>query len=246
MVSNIRLTGKVAIKGIKSIPGNGVSVMARDKDEVDEIVRQIELAHGQTFDIKPVKMRDPTVTLFLQGTNYTTQGVKDEILSRQQGMSENSIEVKKIAGTKNGNSIVYIQTKPEAYDIIKRQGHNLYVGWLCARVKDALPTNQCYKCHRFGHNARDCENKVEGVKALRCCYCGGDHRPESCGQMREPECPNCTDWNKRNCVANNRKASQRNYVPLPTYRTDHSAKDTNCPYYVKAMNNARSLIDYGL
>lgn len=45
----------------------------------------------------------------------------------------------------------------------------IYIGWECCRVKDYVDLARCYKCQRYGHVAKVCQNKEV------CSFCAGEH-----------------------------------------------------------------------
>lgn len=55
-----------------------------------------------------------------------------------------------------------------------RERDKIYIGWECCRVKDYIDLARCYKCQRYGHVAKVCQNKET------CSYCAGEHKFADC------------------------------------------------------------------
>lgn len=63
----------------------------------------------------------------------------------------------------------------------------IYRGWASYRVEDYCGVTRCYRCHRYGHLARNCRS------AETCGHCGAEgHGIRTCPATSEaPKCANC-------------------------------------------------------
>ncbi|XP_053966117.1 uncharacterized protein LOC128868263 [Anastrepha ludens] len=89
------------------------------------------------------------------------------------------------------------------------------IGWVYCRIREKAAITRCYKCHDFGHLARNC--KSEDDRTTQCFRCGGqDHKVKNC--VNTPRCALClqhgeSDTNHvsggRTCPAFQRAAQQK-------------------------------------
>lgn len=85
-------------------------------------------------------------------------------------------------------------------------------------IYEDVPVLQCQRCCRFGHSS-----SAKGCKYTpRCRYCGADekgpggHRSKVCPKIKDPVCPNCTEYNEENEI-------------LPSEPPAHHAFNFKCP-----------------
>jgi hypothetical protein len=76
-------------------------------------------------------------------------------------------------------------------------------------VTEEIRVKQCFRCHRFGHMAKECKNKE------LCFKCGKEgHRKSECGAEAK-RCPNC--------------------IRARRGQTNHCATDRKCPELQRRM-----------
>lgn len=98
----------------------------------------------------------------------------------------------------------------------------LYVDWTSCRIRDYASVTRCWKCHGFGHPEKYCRQATP-----TCGHCASSgHDTKSCTLLAEaPKCINCKKFGKPH---------------------GHSAKDTNCPAYLRALESELGRTDFGV
>ncbi|GIX87692.1 hypothetical protein CDAR_616951 [Caerostris darwini] len=98
------------------------------------------------------------------------------------------------------------------------------LGWERVPVREYIRPLQCYKCGKFGHQAKNCSEDKEV-----CTKCGGhDHRWNNC--KMQPKCINCHHNNVKN---------------KSTLDTSHSCTEKSCPSYLREIKFITNKTDYG-
>jgi hypothetical protein len=220
--------GNFAIKSVKTITGNGISILCRSKEEAKELHNQLTEECRELVSKQP-QLRDPRFSFFLPGVDYDIVDIKEEIVKKNPTIRENDIELTNLTKTKNGNTIAYVNTKPDAYRVIKEYGFRLYVYFECVNLRKMPATSQCFNCGRFGHNSKKCLFTLNDNPAKQCLRCGENHTYLGC--TNAPKCSNC----------NHKNANTKNDNLL---KVDHSANDPNCPCFKRAMKQAELQINY--
>ncbi|KIJ57371.1 hypothetical protein M422DRAFT_108922, partial [Sphaerobolus stellatus SS14] len=93
----------------------------------------------------------------LQGAEFISRKTREEL--KAQNKKESSL-------------VLYFTDRETANRCIERQIS--YEGTLYRTAKFIRRPPRCYKCHRFGHFARDCRSEAS------CGRCAGSHRMQDC------------------------------------------------------------------
>lgn len=97
----------------------------------------------------------------------------------------------------------------------------VFVDQSSCRVKDYLSVARCFNCQGLGHVGKHCLQKNP-----ICSHCAENHESKSCkNKDKTPCCINC-------------RKGKRN--------DGHTANDSNCPSYAKAIRQLVDMTDYGL
>ncbi|KAF2903870.1 hypothetical protein ILUMI_02306 [Ignelater luminosus] len=113
-----------------------------------------------------------------------------ETLSKRLKDEEYRVYTSKPNSRENGQvATVRIEIK-EANKLISRE--KMKVGWTNCRIPEIITPTRCYKCHKYGHQARNCDVEVEPMiernkKCLKCWQEG--HAAGEC--KNNPYCYEC-------------------------------------------------------
>ena len=113
-------------------------------------------------------------------------------------------------------------------DILKR-GSSLRIENRSCRVNDRFHILQCGKCLEFGHKAQNCARDT-----VSCKHCGDD------GHLFGV-CPHKDNKDKMRC-SNCKKLQPQNTMSVSA---DHSSRSHSCPLYIKRLEYAIGMTNWG-
>nr|XP_027203062.1 uncharacterized protein LOC113796958 [Dermatophagoides pteronyssinus] len=126
-----------------------------------------------------------------------------------------------------GSKFVILEASPQIWQICTNLG-NLFIGYKCCLVKNHVNVRHCFKCLRFGHIAKFCNNNPV------CSKCNDGHSSKDCSvQITTTRCVNCI-WTNQN---------RRENAEL--VNIDHSVFSKECPLYKSALEKTYNYYDYG-
>lgn len=233
-LKRVNLTGKgIRVKNIKTIGRKGVSVICAERGDAEKLCQLLNSEESDTIQAKTPTKRDPTLTFLLKGKDHDLTDLKASIMDDNDSLKESdSFSLVHKYHTKNGNTIIVMQVKPSTYQTLKQHDFHLYVPWTRVTLREQDPVTQCFKCQRFGHKASKCRFTIDGNPS-RCVRCSGHHHDEAHECTADLCCANCKE---HNVIASKNK--------WKLVDTKHAANDQNCQARIKAINRARSLINY--
>ena len=138
------------------------------------------LVHGvQTKDFKPENLEETKKTIFSQNPGMESKvNILRTYWSRKAKLLQKPV-----------TSLHLDLATPEQANLLIEKG--VVLGYTLHEVEPALlatSVTQCYKCARFGHQARTCQAQAQ------CTACGGKHARRDCQTSPEtltPKCANC-------------------------------------------------------
>lgn len=114
---------------------------------------------------------------------------------------------------------IIVETNIKTFKYLMKKG-KICFDLMMIHVDELIDTPVCFKCTKLGHVAKHCTEKTE-----KCYKCGGNHAGNNCGSSKL----NCA-----NCEAAKISADMRK----------HSARDKNCPVYIKRLEVIRRNATY--
>lgn len=121
------------------------------------------------------------------------------------------------------------EVSPDMRRLILSMG-KVSVNWMKCQAKDYIPVIRCYKCNRFGHFSKDCQEEEE-----ICGKCSEKHPTRNCNKTPDAyKCINCTRSNVHNAKYGNKEIEQ-----------NHSAFNLNCPSFKRIQKIIIEKTNYG-
>lgn len=136
---------------------------------------------------------------------------------------KNSIQgkiVHKSVYGKDQRSTIIAEVDVKTYERMQEEG-KVKIGWNICKVQDYIRILRCFKCSGYYHFAKDCKNNIT------CGNCGRKHTTKEC-KNETKKCVNCEEKIKS--------------FKIKDINSNHSAFDTNCPYYKKEYEKQRNKI----
>jgi hypothetical protein len=218
----------VRVNKLKSIGRGGIIMECSLKEECDKIKDRVnQKLHGKV-EAKIPNKKLPKMII----KNISADVIEDDIL--QMIFSQNphvgdlitkgeKLNLIRIQKTRMGLKHAIIEVSPLVWSYFQSNNF-LYISFSRCKVDEYNYVIQCYKCHGYGHFAREC------TSAELCANCGNLHKTEDC-KSRELSCVNCIKFNEK--VKNSVKRVNIN----------HKANDKCCSSYKRIISIIKSKID---
>ncbi|XP_023219070.1 uncharacterized protein LOC111621218 [Centruroides sculpturatus] len=219
----------LGVKRLRKINNGGVAVDLVDVSDVEFLQEKVNDIPGLSARIAkkqrpllklafvPISVPRETLTksIYEQNLHFHTSSSYESY-----EMFESDVQVKFPIKQRDPNYITWvIQVSPEIREMLLKKG-KICVEWTRCPIYDFVPTNQCFRCLRFGHRARDCM-----LQTMVCSHCGEDHLFKDCtNKHKRPRCANCVRENNK--------------------EHDHNTMDRRCQTYLRAKAQAIERTDY--
>lgn len=223
LTTTLKETGNM--RGVQPI--NGGRVILRYKDENQKSMAVNELGNkGGAFIIGGSKTQKPTFTVTGVWRGYLDEEIKQMIIAENEDFDKEFgeaflREAKVVVRKKCRNDKRENVTLEAPANIVKhmiRKG-TINLDMRPAHINEAVTVTICFNCHRFGHVMKFC------TFGQTCQHCGGSHDGLQC-EAEERDCVNCRAYR------------------LPAELRRHSARDKDCPMYIRRENANRRRIQY--
>lgn len=218
----------IAVSKVKFAREGGVVVGCTDRKDIEKLCGTLKETLGQEYEVAVPTRRNPKIRVYNLGKKLLEE--EDDLVEKLIVQNTITTEINKRVikvvhkyEDKKGRMHGVISLDPETYRQIKLKG-TLHIGWKTCRFDDYINIVQCFKCYRYGHMARDCDNDKNV-----CPKCTEDHSVGEC-QAQEFVCTNC------------KYASQ--VLKIPGVDFKHTAYDRSCKAYGRVLNQLRQKIDY--
>lgn len=176
------------VKGVKKTTNGNLLLQIREEAKASEIRELVEGVLGpgaiRTADGLPRK------TFFVRGIDGMTEigEVKTALLRAHAAEHPGQIKLAMNRNARGGQSAVVTMVAGDAIRLLNMR--TIRIGFSDCTILERIHVDRCYRCWKFGHNARMCRNS-EIDMSDRCYRCGqeGHHRTE-CKNEKE-YCPSC-------------------------------------------------------
>jgi len=188
---------------------------------------------GKDFEIVELKKIKPKLKVINIEEEETI--LKDEKLidtikkqNNMNGNEESYIKVvKRFSSGRRGGDIkarrenkeegsIILEVDEKTYELMLRR-EKLNIGWKKCKVFNHYSVKRCFKCWGYYHLAKNCTRQVT------CHKCAGSHISNEC-KATERRCVNCMYKNKTYNLKIN---------------VEHDALNTECPIYVRALEEEK-------
>ena len=214
------------IKGVRDVRKGGIIIETAEKGSSQAIVGGLK-SHPDLI-VRNTGSRQPRLFIYDVPRAMADEEIFECIRGQNlEGVSKDdfSKEFKLLfkTGPREGNSLTchwVVEVSPTLRKkLIDRP--RIYVDWTSCRIRDYASVTRCWKCQSFGHPEKYCRQDKP-----TCGHCSTEgHETKNCSHLAEaPKCTNCKRFGK----------------PY-----GHSAKDANCPAYLRALENEIGRTDFG-
>lgn len=216
----------------RKIKGAGVLVQTSSVGGLDNLKKVIHKIEASGMKMVQPTGRLPRVVIYdvPRGEPEADKKLFEEIFTNNiNGNSNISKEdylrtMRRVAlfGKRNQTTMNMIITcHPDARNVLINSGH-CFLGWNACRVRDYSGATRCFKCHLYGHVAKNCTATVK-----ICRHCSGQgHDLEDCPNKAQAAiCATCKRFNRP---------------------ANHKTGDRNCPAHLAAIEAQVRMTDYGM
>lgn len=180
----------VKISSVKTL-SNSYMITAANEMEANKVEERLTKKLKDT-SIERARPRQPRLIIGgIDATNLSDDELMDEIIKKNEFENErNNIKLLKAyeLKTQNDNRItrktIVLSVPANIRKKIGNDGGRIFCGLQTYRAKDTFQTDQCFKCYKFGHSAKNCANDE------KCKNCGEGHK-QPCPNLNSKKCINC-------------------------------------------------------
>lgn len=219
----IKDTGNV--RGVQPINGGGVVLRYKDENQRSLVLQELSKS-GDRFTISGSQTHKPTFTVTGVWRGYLEEELKQMIVAENEDIDQEMGEAflanaKIVTRRKCRNDTrenITFEAPPEIVKYMIRKD-TINLDMRTAHISEAISVVICFNCHRYGHVLKYCTYRQT------CQHCGGPHDGLECtAPIRD--CVNCRAFR------------------IPIEQRRHSARDRDCPMYVRRENATRRRIQY--
>ncbi|KAG5870780.1 hypothetical protein JTB14_035030 [Gonioctena quinquepunctata] len=216
------------VSKVKNVRQGGVAIKCSNQEEIKTICENVQKQIGTDYEVKVPEKKNPRIEVFNVGQKLSEN--KDELIEKMviqncitTEIEKRELKIVNIFKNRKGMINVIMQLDPETYAIVKKR-EVLNLGWKTCYYRDYVNIMQCFKCWRFGHQAKYCKNTCD-----ICPKCSGKHKSDVC-TANQHTCVNC------------KYASE--ILKIPNINYDHPAYNRECVAYRRIVIEVQERTDY--
>ncbi|XP_023238043.1 uncharacterized protein LOC111636882 [Centruroides sculpturatus] len=219
----------IGVERIRRIGGGGVAIHLNNKSDLTKLENCVQESIPELIVRKP-KKRNPHIVLYSVPAQLLREELQDYIYEQNNIIHENYSEIefkeqfkiKFSMGRKDAQFHNWaVEVSPQIRKYLLMVG-KINLQWSRCRVQDFCPIMQCFRCCKYGHSTKYCEQEIP-----TCSQCAGEHTYKQCpNKTTKPRCINC-HHNKLNTL-------------------NHNARDSSCPVFQRVKNTIIQRTEYGI
>ncbi|XP_043264227.1 uncharacterized protein LOC122404356 [Colletes gigas] len=221
-LKNIR--SKLHVVSIRQMRNKGVIVEVEGKQDI-ELIRGTPLQKAG-LKLEEPKKQSPSLIIYDVEKEHTMEELKKDFITKnfrdrneeQQNILERDITFRHSFKNKDDRMNWIVEAPNAEFNELIGKGR-VYLMWGTYRVREFLNITRCFKCHGYGHVAKNCNGQDQ-----LCETCGSkEHLKDKCKQKDKPKCINCIRAKKT--------------------ETGHEVKSKNCPVYQNYVELVKTKIN---
>ncbi|XP_023230403.1 uncharacterized protein LOC111630517 [Centruroides sculpturatus] len=186
----------IGVERIRRIGGGGIAIHLNNKNDLNKLEKCVQETIPELVTRKP-KKRNPHVVLYSVPVQIRREELLDHIYEQNYIIHENfsdtefkeQFKIKFRMGRKDAQFINWaIEVSPQIRKYLLMMG-KINLQWSRCRVQDFCSIMQCFRCCKYGHSTKYCEQEVP-----TCSQCAGEHTYKQCpNKNNEPRCVRFAD-----------------------------------------------------
>lgn len=212
----------VSVRDTHNIRGGGIVISCSNAGDTLKMKQLIESNNGDDMDVRLPEIQKPRVKIHKIDSSLTSDEIIDDIINKNEALTQASIQIKKVMKNKNGKTQdMVVEVDGMTFNRMIALG-KLYIGWNRCAVGEHIYLKRCFKCCGFSHIAKECRHN------FACSKCAGPHKSNECNQ-RQIMCVNCVTANATYGL---------------NLTTNHHAWSRNCSVLQKRIKKLKEFIQY--
>jgi len=166
-----------SVVGIRQAKSGGLLIEVRgDQARVEAVRAEIAKSAGPTVDVRSLQRKD-----LIELRDLDEWSTKKEVVGASEtasGTDEDAFRVVSLRKHLGGSQSALVLAPATTTRKFLSAGR-VRVGLVSCRVRQREEKVRCYRCHEFGHTARECEGPDKSQECWRCGATG--HKAATCG-----------------------------------------------------------------